>query len=152
IPFLLTACSLQRTVPPEVSVVNVLLENVTVFETVAVFTIRVDNENPFPLEIDGGVHRFYLNDNYVGKGFDETGFTIPRLSSTTQEVRVHLSNLRFFLKLQSLLESSTLSYRIESTLYTNRAFDRDLDVTNSGSLDLAPAPGAWKQLPPNGQP
>lgn len=135
--FALTACSLAKPfVEPELSVVNFVLENATLFETTANVELRVDNENPYPLEIDGAVHRLYLNDTYLGKGFDKSGFRIPRLSSTKSKVTIHISNLSLLTKLHSLIESNKLSYRIESTLYPKGYSYRRVTASDSGSFDF----------------
>jgi LEA14-like dessication related protein len=134
-----TGCSAMNTTTPEVAVVDLSFENVTLLETVAVFTVRVDNENPFPLEITGGVHRFYLNDTYIGKGFDDEGFSVPRLSSATHDIRVHISNLSMLTKVQSLVESEKLSYRIDSVLYGGSGSPRRMHADSEGVFDFKSA-------------
>lgn len=133
----LSSCTASRSfIEPEVSVVNFALENATLFETTAQIEVRVDNENPFPLHVDGAVHRLYLNDTYLGKGFDRQGFHIPRLSSETHTVTIHVSNLTLLTNMRPLLEKNGLSYRIESTIHTKGNTRRTVKAADSGSFDF----------------
>ena len=51
-------CAVQGSAKkPEISIANMHFEGLALFQTTVVFDVRIDNENPFPLEIDGGVHR-----------------------------------------------------------------------------------------------
>jgi LEA14-like dessication related protein len=45
----------------DVSVVGFKLNDATLLETTAVFTVRLENEGPVPIMLEGGVHKFYLN-------------------------------------------------------------------------------------------
>ncbi len=126
----------MRAIPPEVTVVNLVFENVTFLETTALFSIRIDNENPFPLEVSGASHRIYLNDNYVGKGMDSEGFVVPRLSSITKDVRVHISNWSLVSNASSMVEGDVISYRVDSTLYSDTLGFGRRKVSDSGTFDL----------------
>ena len=129
------SCSGHRDlIEPDIAIVDMKLDNVTFFETSALFTVRIDNENPYPLEIDSGVHRFYVNDVYVGKGFDRDGLTVQRLGSEIKEIKVNISNLSMFTKLQSLFEKDELSYRIDSTLHMGSFGSRDVRLSKAGSF------------------
>ncbi len=130
------ACSGLRSIPPEVAVVDLRFENVTLLETTALFSLRIDNENPYPLKISGASHRIYLNDNYVGKGLDDQGFTVPKLSSVKKDLRVHISNWSLITNAPSMAKEDTLSYRIESTLYSDDLGFGRQSVSDSGTLDL----------------
>lgn len=130
------ACSSLGSIPPEVAVVDLRFENVTLLETTALFSIRIDNENPYPLEVSGASHRIYLNENYVGKGLDDTGFTVPKLSSVKKDIRVHISNWSLLTNAPSMAEEETLSYRIDSTLYSDKLGFGRTRVSDTGTLDL----------------
>jgi LEA14-like dessication related protein len=134
----LQSCSLfgRQFVSPEVQVVNLMFTEMTIFETSAVFELRVDNENPYPLDIEGGTYRLYLNDTFVGKGFDSEGFRVERLSSTTFPVTVSISNLSMITKFQNLVTQPKLSYRVESTLYPRNSF-RTVKSVNAGEFDFS---------------
>jgi LEA14-like dessication related protein len=85
---------------PSVGLVNVRFTQATAFETTAAFTLRLSNETPEPLQLDGGVHKIYLNGLYVGEGLSGDTLDLPRLGTATQDVTVHLSNLRMVTRIR----------------------------------------------------
>lgn len=142
LPILLLAvgCSGLRKdfVKPEVKVVNLELDSVSVFETVMNFTVRIDNENPYPIELDGAKHQFYLNGDYIGKGFSRSKVEIPRLGSVRDNVEVHLSNLSVLGRVRSLLNAGDVAYSIRSTLYLDKSLGkRSIEINQDGSVPLA---------------
>jgi len=123
--------------PPEPSVVNVRFEQVTAFETRALFTVRLSNENPFPLTVSGGSYDLSLNGTSVGKGLTGDEVLLPRLGTATVDVPVHVNHVALLLKAPSLLQSTRLSYEVASTVYVldgNRT--RRLKRQASGQFDL----------------
>lgn len=132
------ACSgLGNIEKPKVNLSNVRMEDVSLFETTMVFKIRVTNDNPFPLTIDGGSHEFYLNGTYIGKGSSKEVVTIGKFDSALQDVVVHLSNLSMISKIQSLLDNQKLDYRIDSKIYVDRGFgSHSVSASESGELNL----------------
>lgn len=136
---LLASCATIASDPGvEVSIVNIAFENATVLETTARFTVRVQNENPEPLLLEGAVHKIYLNGAYIGKGMSNETLEVDRLATATQSVTVHLRNLRFAGKLQAIMRSKEASYHIESTLHTRSdGFPRRINLANEGSVDLS---------------
>ena len=115
-----TGCSLfvpePNFVRPEVHLTNLTLKNATLFETALECTVRVDNENSEDVTIDGGTHKLYLNDLYVGKGFSKESVTIGRFSTAEVPVEISLSNLSMLTKIVSIVEAPEISYIIDSSL------------------------------------
>ncbi len=101
----------------DVELINVRLDEATVFETTAAFTVRVSNETSEPITLEGSVHKFYLNGTYIGKGMSAETLNVARLSSATQEIPVHLRNVALARRIRPILESRTIDYRVSSTLY-----------------------------------
>ena len=120
---------------PAVSLVNLRFEDATAWETTATFTLRLDNESAQPVKITGGVHKIYLNDLYVGKGLSDKTVEIPRLSTLTHEVQVHLNNLALATRIKSIIESEGFSYRIASVFHGDSWLSR-MSSENSGKLAL----------------
>lgn len=81
------------------------------------FTIRLENATPEPVVVEGGAHRIYLNDVYVGQGLSNERVEVPRFGTTTQNVAVHLSTFRLARSFYSMFRSHTVSYRLASTVY-----------------------------------
>lgn len=96
---------------------DVRITEATPLETTLVFTMRIENENPVPVRLEGGVHKFFLNGMYVGKGMSGQEVVVPRFSSATQQVPVHLSNLALASQIQAMLERERVDFRLESILY-----------------------------------
>ncbi len=67
----LAGCTALHLVPPDVSLVDLEFTDLTLFETSGVFTVRLSNENPEPLAVEGGVYNLYLGGKKVGKGLSD---------------------------------------------------------------------------------
>jgi LEA14-like dessication related protein len=128
-------CGCSRSSGPTVSLVTLHFQEATLLETTAVFTLRLDNDAPAPLEITGASHKLYLNGLYVGKGLSDATVTVPRLSSVTNNVTVHLINLALATRVKSAIESKRVDYRIQSTFYGKSWLDRG-SSESTGKLDL----------------
>ncbi len=143
----LTGCaSLERAESPDVTLVDLRITDVTVFETSLEATVRVTNPNPEPLEIEGASFKLRLNGHKVGAGTAPAAATVAALDSVTVEARFHLSNLAALRRLQELLESEAVEYGLESRLFVRRPWGRStLRAATSGRIDLAgggrPGPG-----------
>lgn len=122
---LLGACATPGSfVRPEVSLVGIRLTDVTLLETTAVFRLRVQNENPRPLVLDGGVYELSLNGASVGRGYDHSRIEIPRYQSGETEVMVHLRNGALVRRLSSILAGGGADYRIDARHYVHTGFGR----------------------------
>jgi LEA14-like dessication related protein len=121
----------------DVALVNVRLGETTVWETTAYFTVRVSNASPEPLTVNGSAYRFYLNGLNIGQGLSDERLEVPRLSSATQEVPVHLRNLSMATRIRPILESRAIDYRVDSTLYLGDSnWPRRCRVAREGRLAL----------------
>lgn len=134
---LLASCaSFQERDDIAVSLVNVRLGEATVFETTAVFTVRIANESPNPLVLDGGVHKFYLNGLNVGEGLSGDRLEVPRFASVTQDIPVHLGNISLATRIRPIIESRALDYRMNSRLLLLGNRSHTVRVSHEGHLSL----------------
>ena len=106
--------------PPDVSLVDLEFTDVTVFETTGQITVRITNENPDPLVIEGSVFKLYLNGVAVGKGLASERVEVPRLGTATQAVDMHVSNVALVARLATLLDQPELDYRIKTRLWVQK--------------------------------
>ncbi len=138
---LLFGCSgLLSVEPPEVSLVDLQFTDLTMFETTGEFTVRLSNENPEPVIIDGGVYHLYLNGLRVGKGLSDRRIELPRLGTGTDRVTLHVSNLALATRLVELMKEPVLDYRIKTRLYLVRPYGRRrISTEHEGRIDLAAA-------------
>ena len=104
-------------VSPEPTLASLHFESLTAFETAAVAGVRLTNENPFPLTIDGAVYTVTLNGVPIGKGMSGEALSIPRFSSAVQQVRINVSNLRLTLRAADILRHQHVGYRLSARLY-----------------------------------
>ena len=130
----------------DVTVVNLAGGNATVWETEAVVTVRLQNASPHDITITGAAHKLYLNGTYVGQGLANETVTVPRLSSTTQNVTVHLKNFTVVRKLIGMQETRVAAYKVRSTIYgaPGGGTPRSFRAAKEGSVDLdqiLPPPG-----------
>jgi LEA14-like dessication related protein len=130
-------------IPPEISLVDVRLWNVAVFETTAVFTLRVLNESPRPLRIDGALCGFSLNGVRIGKGTSDLRMEVPRLQSRTLDVPVHIRNEGLARRLKSILTAGTIDYSLDARLYvtTSRGRLRQITAETAGRFALGDPEG-----------
>lgn len=147
----LTLCgcaTFNRTEGLDVSIINLQFTEATVFETTAVFTVRLQNESPAPLSLEGGVHKFYLNGFFIGKGLTGESIEVPRLDSVTQQVTVRLRNITIAQRIKAIVEGQRVDYRVESLLYTRQeGRPARVRVAHDGNLDLkdfTPTPEAGR--------
>ena len=119
LPFLLTSCAtFARREGVQVSLVNLAFGESTAWETAVHFTIRIQNELPEPVMLNGAVHKIYLNGTYIGEGLNNERLEIPRLSTATQNVIVYLRNVTMLTKLRGIIEAQAVDYKMTSLLYT----------------------------------
>ena len=119
LPILLASCAtFARREGLQVNLVNLALGESTVWETAVNFTIRIQNELPEPIVMNGAVHKIYLNGTYVGEGLSNERLEIPRLSKATQNVTVYLRNVTMLAKLRGIIDAQAAEYKMTSLLYT----------------------------------
>jgi LEA14-like dessication related protein len=138
----LCGCASLGIVPPEVTLVDLEFTDLTMFETTGEFTVRLANENPDPLRINGGVFRLYLNGIKVGKALTSESIEVPRLGTATQRVALHVNNVALIGRLASLMKEPILEYQIRSRLFVEGAYGtRRVNFENSGTF-------SWGQQQP----
>jgi LEA14-like dessication related protein len=138
VALLAAACASRYGAKPEIALVDLRLGEVTLLETGLNAVVRIDNESPYSLSINGAVFRLFLNDIDVGRGMTSERINIPRLGSANQEVLFRLNNISLISRIQSLLESNQFSYKISGRVYTGGGFGlgKEIPVEHTGRLDL----------------
>ena len=135
---LFTACATVEPGPGlEVTLIDLGFGEVTVLETTLLCTIRIQNPTPVPLQLEGAVHKLYLNGAYIGQGTVSETTEVPRLSSTTQTAKVYLSNLSLVHRLRPIVETQKVDYQLKSTFYArDDQRSRRLSTEAEGGLSL----------------
>ena len=146
VPTVLTLClalagcaALEPFTAPEVTLVNVQFGDLTVFETSGTFTVRLSNENPEPMIVDGAVYKLYLDGIKVGRALSDLRVELPRLGSTVYEVEVFINNVALVTRLLTLADRQAVDYSIKGKLYVERPYGlRRLRFARDGRIDFNP--------------
>ena len=136
----LGCATLQDLEPLDVTLADLKVTNVTVFETTLVAALRITNPNPEAITIEGASFKLYLEGKKVGTGTAKESFTVDRLDSSLVDVLFHINNASAVLRLKDVLEDDDVSYGISGGLYTRGTFGtKKLKVEKTGHIDLGTA-------------
>lgn len=134
---LAAGCASVRDQPGvNVSVANLRFGEMKMLETTATFTVRLQNERPDPLFIQGGVYKLYVDGTFLGEGLSNQSFEIPGLSEATVDVDTRLSNLTLARKLRDLVGARRFDYRLTGRVYAGQTGRRAISFAREGALDL----------------
>ena len=138
---------------PDVTLVDIRFEDLTVFETSGTFTVRLSNENPDPMVVDGAVYKLYLGGQRVGKALTDARVEVPRLGSSTYDVDVYINNVALVARLLTLGEQKGLDYTVKGKLYVERPYGlKRMRFSRDGRIDFdslggTPAPAGEQAAP-----
>lgn len=138
-----TGCAtMESFTAPDVTLVDVRFEDLTVFETSGTFTVRLSNENPEPMIVDGAVYKLSLGGRKVGKALTDERIEVPRLGSSIYEVDVFINNVTLVSRLLTLGQEKGVDYKIQGKLYVERPYGtRRLKFSRDGRIDFSAAGG-----------
>jgi len=138
------ACTSMGSIEPlDVTLANLNVTEVTLFETTLIAKLRITNPNPEAFTIEGASFKLYLEDKKVGTGTSKESFTVDRLDSYVVDVIFHMNNASALLRLKDILEDKDkeVSYGVRGGLYTQGAFGtKKLKVEKTGRIDLKKIP------------
>ncbi len=131
-------CSSMSSMEPlEVTLANLEVKEITVFETTLVAKLRITNPNPEPFSIDGASFKLYLEDKKVGTGTTSEIFTVERLDSYVVDTMFHVNNASALLRLKDIFEAKEVSYGLRGSLFTQGAFGtKKIKIEKMGRVDL----------------
>ncbi len=133
--FLLSACSSKNITPPDVSLVDLDFGEVSLFQTTLKVTTNVRNESPDRMHFTGARHNVELNDINLGKAISRERFSLNPLEERRVVSTLEISHLTLMTRIQDLLDSTALDYKLESEFYVGGPFSGDtIRSTNSGTL------------------
>ena len=133
--------SLSNLEPPELTLVQVVPVEVTVFETTLDVQLRIANPNPDPITFEGASFKLTLDERKIGRGMTPETVTIDRFATEVVNLTFHVSNASVLLRIQEILESKTVSYGVSGKLYVKLGTGtRKLKVQNTGQIDLNQPP------------
>ena len=133
------ACSSMDSLDPlEVTLTDISVPEITVFETTLVAKLRITNPNPEGFAIDGASFKLYLEDKKVGTGTTSETFTVDRLDSTVVDAIFHINNASALLRLRGILDGDhEVTYGVRGSLFTQGKFGtKKIKVEKTGRIDL----------------
>ena len=126
--------------PPEplgVNLVDLEVQEITLFEATLVAKIRVSNPNPDPLQFSGGSLKLLLDERKIGTAMTSQAFAVAGFSSTVIDMTVHVNTASAITRIPALLEQDSISYGVRGALYSQGSFGTHKHVVErSGSLNL----------------
>lgn len=124
--------------PLQVTLVDLQITEMTLFETAMVAKLRVTNPNPEALTIDGASFKLILDDKKIGTGTTKETFTVERLDSAVIDAIFHINNASALLRLKGIMGKTEVSYGVRGHLYTQGSFGtKKLNVDKMGTINLA---------------
>lgn len=135
--FITSACSkFSNMTPPEVALSDLRIGNVTFFQTSAIASVRIDNENDWDIESSGGVYKLYVNGKYLGKSLDKEGFSVPRFSSATKQLTLTIDNLSLLNQIEPMMNKGNADYRLDGVVFLVEPIERKISVSKSGEVNI----------------
>jgi LEA14-like dessication related protein len=129
--------SLEPMEPLGVNLVDLEVQEITLFEATLAAKIRVSNPNPDPLQFAGGSLKLLLDGRKIGTAMSSQAFSVAGFESTVIDMTVHVNTASAITRIPGLLEQDTVSYGVRGALYSEGSFGRHKHlVERSGSLDL----------------
>jgi len=124
--------------PPGVTLVDLDIVDATLFESTLDVAVRISNDNPEPLVIDGAVIKLELNGIKVGKGASDERLELPRLGSVVRRVELHMNHLALATRIKGIIEAKVLNYGVTGKVYVVRPSGsvRGMSFESRGQLDL----------------
>jgi len=124
--------------PPEVTLVDLDFVDATVFESTLDVAVRLSNDNPEPMIIDGAVIKLELDGRSFGKGAMAERTEIPRFGSVVEHLEMHLNHIAVASKIKGVIERKVVDYAVTGKVYvlTPSGSVRRLAIDSRGTLDL----------------
>jgi LEA14-like dessication related protein len=136
----LTACATMPPdiEPPKISIANIALKDVAVFEQRFDVQLRIQNPNDQELGINGLRFDIELNDKEFGSGMSGQQVKVPRFESDVVNVEVITGLGSFLRQFQELNKSGVdkLRYRLKGTAFVVSPSSFKLPFDEKGEVDL----------------
>ena len=123
--------------PLGVNLLNLEMQEITLFEATMLAQVRITNPNPDPIELSGGSLKLLLDGRKAGTALASEGVTVPAFDSAMMAMAVHVNTASAITRIPTLLEKDSISYGVSGALYSDGSFGRvKHSVERSGVLDL----------------
>jgi LEA14-like dessication related protein len=128
--------------PPRVTIADIRVEQITLFETVFAIQLRVINPNAVSINVRGADCDLDLMDKHVATGISNAAAEIPAHGTATFPVKVYSSVIDVARSLMALSTQDALTYKVDGKLRLAAGFNLPLAVPfhSSGELSLKSLP------------
>lgn len=103
--------------PPEVTLSDIMVKEVTLFETTFIVDLRVLNKSPKPLELVGAQGDIYLNNSKVLTVLSSDAKSIPGFGSEIIKAKAHAGNIKLIPLLANILSQLQAGKEIQDVDY-----------------------------------
>lgn len=149
---LLAGCTPHpSTLPPSISLANVMLERPGLLRQDLLLDVRIGNPNNFDIPLDGLVLRFDVDGRQLAEGFSNERITIARLSEASVKVHASADTIGVVRQILSMSEkpSPEIDYRLHGYAYIAGEIGPDrVTFERKGTLSLAPDVRRQPSAPP----
>ena len=135
---------------PELTLVQVVPVDATVFETTLDVRLRIANPNPEAITFEGASFKLTLDGRKIGRGMTAETVSVDRFGTAVIPLTFHVSNTSVLLRLQEILEAQAVSYGVSGKLYLRRGGGtRKIKVQSTGRIDLGEPAASGLSEPPS---
>ena len=133
--------ALRKPEKPKLSIVDVRLQDITLFEQRYRMTLRIQNPNNFALPIDRVYYEVLFEDTPFAEGNSVSPFTVPALGDTRFDVVVSTSLMRTAQHVSNLLRAggSEVAYEMRGFAVIDLPLGGRVPFSERGSIALPAA-------------
>jgi LEA14-like dessication related protein len=133
-----TACSSSFREAPDVHILGLRVDDVSLFSTKLEVKVRVENDSQKELRTQGSKHKIYLGDTLLGVAKSSNELVVPALGDATETLHLSLNHLKAFHQIEEMIKTPNQSYRVESTVYLDSFLGlQSLSSVTEGELPFA---------------
>lgn len=140
VAFLVAGCAgLGRQIePPQVSLMAIALEKMTVFESIYDVKLRILNTNDLELNTRGIDFVLELNGKRFATGVSDAKITIPALGTAVMPLKVYSNLIDMFKSLQTLPEREQIAYHLKGKIHlSGDTTAGPIPFDSEGKVDLS---------------
>lgn len=121
---------------PDVHLTGVEIRSARLLEQEFVLSFRIENPNPFTLEINHFSYALALNDIPLARGTHNTPVVLPARGQKNLSIVVKTNLWRHLASVLNLIKhpGESINYHIEGVLEINDWIDQSIPISKSGSI------------------
>lgn len=123
---------------PQVSLVQLTLRRISVFQQQFLATLRVTNPNQIPLPVKSLQYHLAVNGDAFASGISDKAFTVPAMASKRVTLTVNTTTLAWMRQLSALgsMSAHKVRYRVTGTIHPGSWFSPPVPFSYDGSVSM----------------